>query len=77
MAGPRAPAGAGVARALETLGGGISGAFVSGPGSSFNRRRLSRAALDRAADIYLQQGRHALAEHLAHQAAALRLAVAP
>jgi hypothetical protein len=33
--------------------------------------------LDREADAVLQQGRHALAEYLATQAAALRQAVAP
>jgi hypothetical protein len=47
---PRTP-GAGVTGALETLGGEISRAFVSGPGSSFDGPRFSPADLDREADF--------------------------
>jgi hypothetical protein len=78
MESPRAP-GAGVTRASETLGGDDSRIFITPAGSCFNDGRrlcaapVSRAQLlDREADALLQQGRHVLAERLAHQAAELR-----
>jgi hypothetical protein len=78
MESPRAP-GVGVTRASETLGGDDSRSLITLAGSEFNDGRtlcaapVSRAQLlDREADALLQQGRHVLAERLAHQAAELR-----
>jgi hypothetical protein len=78
MSNPWTP-GAGIAGALETLGGDDSRILLTLAGSCFNDGRTLCAApviraqlLDREADALLQQGRHVLAERLAHQAAELR-----
>lgn len=75
MRNPRTP-GAGIAGAWNSLGGDTSKSLIADASSSFNDcRTRSAAALDREADALLFLGRHAAAEHRAHRAAELRLAV--
>jgi hypothetical protein len=60
-----------------SLGGDRSKSLVADTGTSFNDSCTRNvAALDREADQLLFLGRHAAAERLADQAAALRQAVA-
>ena len=75
MTRPRTP-GAGISRARDYSLDGDS-AYLSDVGSPTQRRYRLASRLDREADVALFHGRHTLAEYLAHQAEALRRAVAP
>ncbi len=61
---------AGITRAVQISLGGGTVQSIPGAGSPF--KLAVAAALDRAADVLVSQGRHNEAERLAHQAADLR-----
>jgi hypothetical protein len=74
MRNPRTPGG-GISGALTSLASDQFKAHIADTGLPFNHFSVA-SALDREADCLLQQGRHALAEALAHRAAEMRQVLA-